>query len=128
MVDIPDIQLELARPACCIAPINLCKASDAWEHVVTSHLFHRIARQIFHQKWTGTDKAHFATEHVDQLWQFIEAGASKKFAKPAESLRIRQQTPGGIPCVAHGAEFVDGERSPTQTRTLLLEKNRCADG
>ena len=82
---------------------------------MASHLFRRIARQIFHQKRAWADEAHFAAEHVDQLGQFIEAPPSKKPPKRAESLRIRQETTGRIPCVAHGAEFVDRERPPKQT-------------
>src|SRR5512132_2275878 len=128
VIDIPDIQLELAWPACRVSPIDLCQPGDAWQHVVASHLFRRIARQVLHQKRTWPDEAHFATEHVDQLWQFIEARASKEAAEPAEALGIGEETPHRIPGIAHGAEFVDHERPAMQTGALLLENDRCADG
>ena|SRR6516225_4062892 len=127
MVHIPNIERELLLPGEIVAAAHLGQASDAREHFVSAPLLRRVTVKILHQQGARPNKAKVAFEHVDQLGQFIEAGAAQQHPEWREALLVRQQLARCVARRSHASKLVDYEWLVVATRTLLPEKHRRAE-
>src|SRR5687768_704021 len=91
-----------------------------------SPLFRRVARQVFEQQWARSDQRQLAPQDVDELRQFIKAGATKPAPERSQSRSVRQRVSRRIAVVRHRAELQQLERLLVQSRSPLTEQQRTS--
>ena len=56
--------------------------------LVSPGLFRSVTRQVFHQQRAWSDEADVVLEHIEQLRQFIQAGAAEEASEPGQALGV----------------------------------------
>src|ERR1700683_3353199 len=77
VIHIPEVEIEFSPPIEGISAVHLRPSRDAWLHVMTPPLLRRIPLQIMHQQRAWPNQAHLPAQYVNQLRQFIKAGAAQ---------------------------------------------------
>jgi len=72
------------------------------------------ANHILFRQWSRSDATHFATQHVDELRQLIDARRAQPIADARDF------------AVLHGSEFVDGEGPHAATQPGLSKQDRAS--
>src|SRR5207244_10215964 len=90
---------------------------------VAACLLRRIAIQVLHQQWAGTDQTHIAATHIPKLRQFVETGTAQKSPQTSDALPIGEELTLSVPLVGHGSELERDERHASVARAFLPKKN-----
>jgi len=77
-----------------------------------------LANPSVQRMWAGTDYRHISFDHIQKLWQFVDAIFSKEFTHGSDSgviasRLVRAIKTCGIAAIEHGPEFIDDEYAPT---------------
>ncbi len=128
MIYVPAIHGQSLIPVHCVASMNLGPARDAGFNEMSTRLLAAVPVHVAHEKWPGTDKAHLAGEHVDELGQLIQTGGPQKLPQSGQTLAIGQGMAVAITRFAHGAELVHRERMAVKAGALLTKENRRPHG
>lgn len=107
MIDVPDIELEFARPADGVASVDLGPAGDAGGDEMAPTLGFIIEGEVLDEEGARADEAHVAFEDVDELGKFVDGGGAYEFADGGEALGVRKEVAVRIFAVVHGFEFDD---------------------
>src|ERR1035438_8267637 len=108
-----------------------------------------ISGNLIWDRRARTDKRHLSPEHIQELWELIQAALSQEFSNPRDPQVIHQlvhtlpipirwfllchtvDKPGYIlfvhTCVVthmHGTKFEECKTAPVMTNTLLPEEHR----
>lgn len=119
---VPEVEIEFFFPGQGVPTIHLCPARNARQDIMPALLFDCVAIEVLHQQGPGPYQAHVALDDVDQFRQFVKARAPEQLPEPCQPLAVRfriGRDPGRK--LAHGAELIDGERLPLDTRPPLAE-------
>jgi hypothetical protein len=84
-------------------------------------LFRRVAVKVNCRQWAWPDQAHLALEHVPELRQLIEAGASQELSPSGQAILVAAFA------VAHGAELKYRKGASSSACTVLPKKNGFAE-
>src|SRR5690625_8007033 len=84
---------------------------------MTASLVRGVTVQVSHDERPGTDQAHVTLQYVQQLWQFVQAGAAQSPAERSEPLMVGQLPAIRCPGVEHRPELQDGERLAVELGT-----------
>ncbi len=71
VIHVEQVFFEPSLPSQRIPALDLGKPGDARQHVMSSPLPLRVQLQIFRQKRTRPDQAHFAAKNVPDFWKLI---------------------------------------------------------
>ena len=126
VIDVPHVEGELVLPGEGVAPVHLCPAGDAGQHLVAARLLGGVAVEVLHQQRARTHQAHLAFEDVEEFGEFIQAGGTQEAPEAGETLLIGQKVTLCIAQVAHGAELVEFEDLIVQPGARLAEEHRPA--
>ena len=74
------------------------------------------------------DEARLSFKHVDEFWQFVQAGAPEESAEARQPLGIGEQVAVSIPSVRHRPKLVHEKRRAVQARTLLTKEDWPSEG
>src|SRR5512139_694320 len=128
ILDVIEVELQLVHRvfiSCAIRVAHLRPAGDAGFDRVAHPVIGNFLCQVLHEigaLWAWADEAHVAEEHVENLRQFVDAGASDEAPGERHAAVI-------LPCSerlavffgvdAHAAEFEDGEIAAPLADALL---------
>src|SRR4051812_40461711 len=77
-VDVRDIESKLVFPRESVAAVDLCQPGDSRQHVVASRLFGCVTLEVLHEQRPWPDQSHLTRQDVQQLRQFVDAGAAEE--------------------------------------------------
>eukprot|EP01136_Pigoraptor_vietnamica_P000973 Opistho-1_new@26974 len=126
LAHIAQIGLQSLIPYCIRSVQNLRQPRDAWSHPVPLlPLRNRIVPTLHRNIRPRADYTHFTFQHVQQLGQLIQAGATKESAHSGNTRIIDDRLIGakGGSVFYHAAEFEHSKLAPIQPNTYLSKKN-----
>ena len=126
VVDVPHVQLELARPRNRVASVHLRPARDAGADFVAARLLRRVKRQILLEQRTRADDRNVPADDVDQLRELVERSRAQKAPDGRDAPFVREQFSVRTALVGHGLEFMEAEDLSVFPGPFLREKHACA--
>src|SRR5271168_3026944 len=126
MVHIPDVQPESFLPTDSVPAIHLRPARDARFHIVTAHLFRRVALEVLHEQRARANQAHLTFQNVPQLGQLIQAETTQQASRRGQSLMVWKKAAARIAGISHRSEFQQLERLRVVARAYLTKQHRGA--
>src|SRR5690606_38088774 len=112
----------LATPA-----IDLRPAGDAGLDLVALHVLVDevpVLLIVSDRMRSGPDNGHAPLQHIDELWQFIQAGTAQERTEAGDAWVVAprlDQGPGLLGVLHHGSELVDLDRLPVPAVAPLFE-------
>lgn len=140
VVDVPDVELEFARPADGVAAVDLCPAGDSGGDEVAAALGFVVQGEVLDEQGARADEAHVSLEDVDELGEFVDGGGAHELADGGEALGVGEELALRVLAVVHGFELDDlkdvfvfagprlGEEDVASVRDGEQEAGRDEDG
>lgn len=125
VLDVFQVRGQFAVPGDGVAASGLGQAAQARADGVTHALLRGHEDHIPHQLRPGANDGHVTPQNVDGLGQFVQAGCAQGLSKTGQPDLIRQQIAVFIPCVGHGAEFIQLENLFVFARSWLGKQHRA---
>src|SRR5262249_38808316 len=90
------------------------------------HLFSVEIRQVFREVRSGANQRHVATNHVPQLWQFVQLAAPEHATESGDSpvFSLSKVRASVFAEVSHGSKLEDLKTDAVFTTTNLAKKHR----
>ena len=103
-----------------VQPLDLCDAGDTRQQAINAVAATFLRQQrLARQTRARPDKAHVAAQHVPQLRQLVELGATQPGASSGDAAKlgfVRRAIAGAN---AHGAQFDQAEAATIAAKTFL---------
>lgn len=123
------VKIDLFFSGNTVAAVDLGPSRHAGADVIHAFAHTELVHiGLTHDKGTGTNKAHIALQHVEELGKLVDAGFSEEAAHAGDvGVRIGKiRSSGFVRSVdLHCAEFINLEKIAVFANTVLAEDNRA---
>ena len=132
MLHVMEVLLDplLNRGVASAKAVDLSQAGDSTLHVVPGHIRWNLPAEFLNKKnelGARSDDAHVAFQHVQELWEFVQAGPPQKTTNRGDSLIVSRSmlfvTATGL-CHVHRPELEHFEMGSVQTDSFPARKGR----